>query len=281
MKQLILFSLFLFFSTLHGAGDIRVHRLESNYQNGIQEIRVLLPDDYRVSGCYRVLFVLPVEKGFENHFGYGLGTMEEMDIHNRYQLIVVQPGFENEPWFGDHATDIKVRQASYLKDFVVPFIEKNYAASGTPEGRLLFGFSKSGWGALSLILSYSDYFGYAATWDAPLLFRDFHYGMQAVYGTGDQLDRYRPDQLIAKHKGDFQTRARIVLSGEKLWGNLIQSPVGETHTRAAHKLMLDYGVLHHYDIHVPSPHRWDKSWIDPVLSALMKLTEGDNFPVSR
>ena len=81
-------------------------------------------------------------------------TQEQMNAHNEYNLIIVQMGFEKEPWFGDHATDPKVRQASYVKDFVVPFIEENYAALGSPEGRLLFGFSKSGWGAFSLIFKF-------------------------------------------------------------------------------------------------------------------------------
>ena len=45
---------------------------------------------------------------------------------------------------------------------VVPLIEEHYSALGTAEGRLLFGFSKSGWGALTLILRNPDFFGYAA-----------------------------------------------------------------------------------------------------------------------
>ena len=125
---------------------IRVHTVETPYQNGRQEIHVLLPDSYGDDKPYRVLYVLPVEKGFEQRYGYGLGVFKEMNAHNRHDLIVVQMGFEKEPWYGDHATDPKIRQASYLKEFVVPFIEKRYSTMGEREGRLLFGFSKSGWG---------------------------------------------------------------------------------------------------------------------------------------
>jgi predicted alpha/beta superfamily hydrolase len=132
--------------------QVEKHAVETAYQNGKQEIRVLLPDDYNKSNSYRVLYVLPVEKGFNTRFGYGLGILKEMNAHNQFNLIIVQMGFEIEPWFGDHATDPKIRQASYVTDFVVPFIEKEYATLGTREGRLLLGFSKSGWGAFSLIL---------------------------------------------------------------------------------------------------------------------------------
>ena len=43
---------------------------------------------------YQVLYVLPVEKAFRKRFGYGLGVLEEMNAHNRYNLIIVQMGFE-------------------------------------------------------------------------------------------------------------------------------------------------------------------------------------------
>ena len=131
------------------AAPVEKYEVETEYQNGKQEIRVLLPDDYKMTRSYQVLYVLPVEKAFRKRFGYGLGVLEEMNAHNRYNLIIVQMGFEKEPWFGDHATDPKVRQASYVKEYVVPFIEKNYSTLGTSEGRLLLGFSKSGWGVQS------------------------------------------------------------------------------------------------------------------------------------
>jgi predicted alpha/beta superfamily hydrolase len=126
------------------AADIEIHVVETKYQHGKQEIRVLLPDGYQKDGSYRVLYVLPVERGFKQEFGYGLRVLKHMDAHNLYNIIIVQMGFEKEPWFGDHATDSKVRQASYVKEFVVPYIEDRYATLGTPDGRLLFGFSKSG-----------------------------------------------------------------------------------------------------------------------------------------
>ena len=84
--------------------NVKIHVVETEYQKGKQEIRVLLPDDYREDGCYRVLYVLPVEKGFDQEYGYGLGVLEQMNAHNEYDLIVVQMGFEKEPWYGDHAT---------------------------------------------------------------------------------------------------------------------------------------------------------------------------------
>ena len=263
---LSILALFGFLSAVR-ATEVKTHVIESEYQNGKQEIRVLLPDDYRKDGSYRVLYVLPVGKGFRKRFGYGLGVLKQMNAHNQHNLIIVQMGFEKEPWFGDHATNPKVRQASHVKDFVVPFIEKKYSTLGTPEGRLLFGFSKSGWGAFSLILKYPEFFGYAAAWDAPITFTTFHYGMKPVYGTPEQLALYRPDLLTPKQKKFFEKKTRLVLTGKKIWGK---------ETEQTHALLNKSGLKHHYDNSLEFPHRWDKAWMEPTLSALLTLTEQDN-----
>jgi len=72
---------------------IRIHTVETEYQNSKQEIHVLLPDRYRKGKHYRVLYVLPVEKGFDQSYGYGLGVLKQMDAHNNHDLIIVQMGF--------------------------------------------------------------------------------------------------------------------------------------------------------------------------------------------
>jgi len=252
---------------------VKIHTVETEYQNDKQEIRVLLPDKYSKERCYRVLYVLPVEKGFDKIYGYGLGVLEQMNAHNTYDIIVVQMGFEKEPWFGDHANNTKTRQASYLKEFVVPFIEKYYSTMGTPEGRLLIGFSKSGWGAFSLIMTYPEFFGYAASWDAPMFFEQFHYGMKQIYGSLDQLNVYRPDILASKQKQHFQKKTRLVLTGEKDWGRSIAAPNGGSHTAEMHILLEKEGIKHVYDHNIKAPHRWDERWISPTLESLLGLTK--------
>ncbi len=271
MHRVLCLIIALHWTTVIHAGDIQQHFVESEYQGGRQEIRVLLPDRYESGRAYRVLYVLPVEPGFQSRFGYGLGVLKKIDAHNKHELIVVQMGFEKEPWFGDHATDPKVRQESYLKDFVVPFVEEKYSTKGTPEGRLLLGFSKSGWGAFSLILRSPDFWGFAAAWDAPLLFEKFHFGMRAVYGTPEQLAKYRPNLLIPQQKKYFEGRPGLVLAGEKLWGKLRPTPNGGSHTVEAHRLLTLHGYPHVYDNTLAHPHRWEKSWVEPTLAALLKL----------
>lgn len=261
--------------------DVKTHVVRSDYQNGDQEIRVLLPDRYAPQNKYRVLYVLPVESAFNQKFGYGLGVLEQMKAHNAYGLIIVQMGFEKEPWYGDHATDPKTRQDSYLREFVIPFVERHYATLGTPDGRLLFGFSKSGWGAISLVMKYPQFFGYAASWDAPLLLTEFHFGMRDVYGTADQLARYRPDLLVQRQAGFFRDTTRLALGGEALWGTLKPAPGGGSHTVGFHRLLETHRVRHAYDGSLSAPHRWDRAWMEPMLKHLMSIVQessGRNDP---
>ncbi len=144
---------------------------------------------------------------------------------------------------------------------------------GTSKGRLLFGFSKSGWGAFSLILTYPEFFGYAASWDAPMFFDKFHYKMEPIYGTLEQLNAYRPDLLVFKQKRHFQRKPRLVLTGEQGWGKSIPAPTGGSHTVEMHKLLAKEGIKHVYDNSLNVPHSWNEQWMAPTLKALMGLTE--------
>ena len=242
--------------------DVKSYFFETEYQPGKQEIRVLLPDDYVATKPYPVVYVLPVERGFASRWGDGLGVMQSIDAANRFDVIVVQIGFAIEPWFADHASKMSVRQDSYLREFVVPWIETNYSTSGTKEGRILFGFSKSGWGAVSLILKHPDFYGYAVSWDAPMMFNRFRYTMKSVYGTQEQLDAYRPDLLVKQNGSKFVDRNRIVLTGVDLWGKQVA---------AFHEWLDQHGVKHHYDVSQRVRHRWDRRWVEPSLEAVMKL----------
>ncbi len=244
-------------------GGVQQHKVESPLQKGVREVRVLLPKGYSPKSKYRVLYVLPVTTGFTG-YGYPLDILADMNAHNKYGLIIVQMDFTIEPWFGDHATDPQVRQATYLKDFVVPYIEQRYSTPKTPEGRLLFGFSKSGWGAVSLIMKYPEFFGYAASWDAPLAARQCAHRIKDVYGTQAQMDAFRPDLLAPAAKAHFNRKARLVITGESFWK-------GE-HMEGLHGLLQEHGILHHYDKSLVFPHRWSQEWMAPTLKALMALT---------
>lgn len=249
-------------------GDpLKVYVEESPYQQGPQEIRVLVPDTYDPQKKYRVVYILAVGSGS----GSALRVFRKADLQNRFDVILAEMSFASTPWFGDHPTNPKIRQESFIRDFAVPFVEDRYSTLGSAEGRLLFGFSKSGWGAYSLIFRNPDFFGYAASWDAPFFFNDFHYGMDAVFHDTGHLEKYRPDLLVSSAKDHFQNRSRLVLGGEDKWGTMIPTPSGGSHTVEMHALMEKEGVRHVYRPDLKAPHTWSPTWIGPLFEELMKL----------
>ena len=159
-----------------------MHTVESGHQRGKTKVRILLPERLDASKRYRVVYVLPVEAGDGRRYGDGLAEIKKLGLHDKHKLICVYPTFSAVPWYADHPTSPGIRQEAYLLKDVLPFIEKTYPALAAPRGRLLLGFSKSGWGAWSLLLRHPGVFGKAAAWDAPLTkARPDAWGMKAIF----------------------------------------------------------------------------------------------------
>ena len=254
------------------------YTVSSPYLNGENEVEVLLPDSFDKKKKYRVLYVLPVEKGIGGHFGDGLQEMRKADVQNRHDLICVTMAFDGIPWYGAHATDPKIRQEEYILKVVVPLVESRYPTLGTPEGRLLIGFSKSGCGAFSLILRNPDVFGYACSWDAPLMV-DWPggWGIKEHFGTQENFEKYHVSKLFETRAPFFKDRPRLVLLGEFLFGPGGRFPDKRGHTVLAHEKMTALGIQHVFrdDLHVH--HQWtsdrgvDQGWEKPAVEALISI----------
>src|SRR5262245_40405255 len=89
---------------------IRRHRVQSEYQAGATEIKVLLPERMEKGKRYPVIYVLPVEAADGKQFGNGLVEIKKRDLHNKFGVIFVEPTFSHLPWYADHPTDAKIRQ---------------------------------------------------------------------------------------------------------------------------------------------------------------------------
>jgi hypothetical protein len=256
------------------------YRVRSPYQKGENAVEVLLPDDFRKSERYRVLYVLPVETGIGGHFGDGLQEVRAANAHNAHHLICVQMAFDTTPWYGDHPTNPHIRHEQYLTKVIVPMIENRYPVVEGKEGRLLLGFSKSGWGAFTLICRAPDFFGYAVSWDAPLMMGagDYgHYGIPDNMGTRENFANYLPAKLLPAHAEAFRGRARLVLLGHWIFGS---EPGGKfkDHTAEMHDLMDQAGIKHVYDNTMKFPHNWSSGWVKPAVEALARLVEAPAKP---
>jgi S-formylglutathione hydrolase FrmB len=260
------------------------HMVDSPFQTGPSLVEVLLPDHFDKAKKYRVLYLLPVEVGEGIKFGDGMKVARALGLHNKYALIVVAPTFDVMPWFGNHATNPQCRQEDHMVKTVVPFIESHYPTIGTAEGRLLLGYSKSGWGALTLILRNPDVFGYAASWDAPLMFTENQCGVWGTldnFGTAETMAQFLPSTLVRARAEPFKTRTRLVVAGLNKFGTLSDRRFpfdGPSHTEAFHELAESCGVQHLFNAGIKANHSWNPQWMQPVVAMLMKLSEKDIKP---
>lgn len=249
------------------ANGVLHYPVTSAYQGSAQnELRVLLPKSLG-SGQRRFLFVLPVEAGTQSVYGDPVATLQASGQMDALQLILVVPAFTLTPWYADHPTDPTIRQESYLVEDLVPALDALFpetSANPGPPRRLLLGFSKSGLGALSLILRHQALFDAAAMWDAPLNQTTLSSlpGMVAVFGTQSNYDSYAIPKVLPLHAADFNGAARLWLGGyssQAAWRNDMT---------AAHASMTTLGMAHAWVDGPQRAHRWDSGWLGEAVTFL-------------
>ncbi len=215
-----------------------VREVRPSDQAKVAQIRVLLPEKAENGKEYRAVYLLPVEAGTEGRYGDGLREVQKLDLHNGPKAVFVAPTFSHTPWYADHPTKPEVRQESSFVKAVAPFVDKTCPVRAEPDGRLLLGFSKSGWGAWSLLLRRPEVFGRAAAWDAPLMMDSpGRYGSCDVFGTEDNFEGYRVSRLPGGKADVLRQGRRLILLG---YGNFRAE-----HERA-HALMDELKVAQEY-----------------------------------
>ena len=233
------------------------YRVRSAYQRKPTLVRMLVPPKIEPPERRRVLFVLPVEAGLQHRYGDGLATVRGLNVAERFGFIVVAPTFADLPWYCDHPTEPTLRQETYMLQVVVPLVAKLYPHE--PGHRALLGFSKSGWGAYSLLLRHPEAFGAAAAWDAPMMMASRSFGMTGIVGTQANFGRYRVPRLLEAHADAVRRAKRLALLG---YDNF-----REQH-RQAHALMQQLGIPHAYADGPQRKHHWDGGWVEEAVRLL-------------
>lgn len=239
-----------------------VHSLRSPRQAGETTVRVFLPDDSDAPAPPRLLLVLPVEAGTENRWGDPAAEVRRTDLANRYNLVVAIPTFSALPWYADHPTDKRLRQESYLLDDVLPLIDRLHGTQSSAGATMVVGFSKSGWGAWSLLLRHPSIFARAAAWDAPLMqLKPDKYGMGPIFGTQANFNRYLVSDLVKRQAKLLRGHKRLVLAG------YFQS--FRAHHIEMHRLLTELDVPHTYRDGPKRDHHWESGWLDEAVSLLL------------
>lgn len=251
------------------SNGFEMHRLDSPHQAGETTLRVLLPDNLEDGKQYCVLYVLPVHEDGEHRHGDGLAEIKKHGYHNRHGLICVAPSFTSEPWFADHDSNPKMHDESHMLKTVLPFVEEHYPVQASVEGRLLIGFSKSGWGSLSLVLRNPNVFHKAAAWDTgirvdmgPIEEADRADRIARIWGTVANFNEYRISNLVKTRGAQLGDKARLFYfstEGTRAIGGA-----------QIHQLLVAHEIPHRYVFEPHRVHRWNTGWIPEAVAFLME-----------
>lgn len=243
-------------------GGETAYRVTSPVQRGETVVRVLLPEGITPGERLRVLFVLPVEAGEGTRWGDGLSEIRKSGLHNLHRLICVMPTFSALPWYTDHPTDSESQQEKYLLAGVLPWVDETFPTFATREGRLLVGFSKSGWGAFSLLLRHSEVFSRAAAWDAPLMMdAPGKYGSGPIFGTAENFAKHQLSKLMVDQAELLrrENSPRLIHLG---FGNFRNEHAG------FENLLNEHRIPHIYHDGPQRKHHWNTGWLPEAIELL-------------
>ena len=240
-----------------------VHQLESPHQATATTVKVFTPSTADVPPPWKTLYVLPVEAGAGSRWGDAASEVRRLELADRHGLVVALPTFSALPWYADHPSEPALQQERYFLEDVLPLVEGKYPVDVGSEGRLLVGFSKSGWGAWSLLLRYPETFFKAAAWDAPLMqAAPDRFGMGPVFGTRENFERYRIARLVGENAATLRKRPRLVLTG--------YSGSFRRHHIAMHEMLDKLGIPHAYRDGPRRSHHWQSGWLEEAVGILVR-----------
>jgi S-formylglutathione hydrolase FrmB len=224
-------------------------------------LRLLAPKDSPADQRLPVIYLLPVEARDESRYGNPLEEIQRSGVADRQAVIFAAPTFWQLPWYADHPTDRTLAQERYLVEDIVPFVERNYPAQAESAGRLLLGFSKSGWGAWSLLLRHPNLFGRAAAWDAPFqLSKPGPYGSGPIFGTPENFARYDVKRLLARPEQSLGPDKRLILLGYDAFRS--------DHV-ALHAQLEQLRIAHEYRDGPRRAHHWHSGWVAEAVELLL------------
>ncbi|MCL4691330.1 MAG: hypothetical protein KJ060_02315 [Candidatus Hydrogenedentes bacterium] len=246
------------------ANGFTAYTVNSPYQARPTQIEVLPPDVMAPGETYPVLYLLPVNDGIMNQWGSGIVEARRHDLANRFKVVCVSPEYDYTPWYGNHPSDPALQQETYLLEVVMPAIEARYPVVPGKGGRILLGFSKSGFGAMAIALRNLDRIGKAAAWDAPLMMTSpfpNEEEMMRVFVSQENFDPYCVPALVEIHaSAELQagpSRLVLVSNGSET-GSIPE----------LHALLEGHKMPHRFLVDQRREHTWTSDWL-PVVTEML------------
>ena len=130
-------------------------------------VRVLIPQHPSSDYAHSFLYALPVENGVTGQsLGDGLNQLESLDVADKYNATIIEPIFPMLSWYADNPLDATINYETFVADIFPQWVDSHFSTTGN-EKNLLIGFSKSGYGAVDLLLKHPTTFDAAAAFDFP------------------------------------------------------------------------------------------------------------------
>ena len=260
MKQKILLIIFLlqFLITSIFCQEIRI-KIKSDYQEDSTIIRIVgteITDD----SVLNLVFVLPVEE-YKKDYRYGVGIDEcQKLIDNNFvskNVVFIQPDYVRIPWYGNHISNKEIRQLDYTLE-VIKYIKTKYSYLDKKIKVFLLGFSKSGWGAMNILISHAYLIDGILIWDAPLSTRGIEkWGMQQIFGNEDNFNK---NYFLLRENGIKHEALKnkiIIIGGYDYF---------EDSSIEFLDLLDENEIEYFHDNTLSYPHKWDKNWIYKLLT---------------
>lgn len=226
-------------------------------------IDVLLPDTYTTTKKYRVVYVAEVEAFDTSVFGDSLQIIKALGLHNSNDVIFARQQFAFPPWYGARHDGL-IQNGVQFTDVLVKTVDYNYSTVASKEGRGILGFSKSGWGAVSLLLRRDDVFGYAGVWDAPWSVAYGDFNTASEFGTSGNFNLYNPTTILAGLASRIKDKTRIYLAGSALF---------DADTVSFDSQLTSNAVPHVYSrtVVASDQHAWGGSWLTSTVAGLLGI----------
>jgi len=233
-------------------------------------VRVLVPTDPNTAYAHSFLYALPVESGLTGQsLGDGLDELESLNVPNQYNTTIIEPIFPMYSWYADNPNDATVDYETFVADILPQWVDSHFSTTGD-EQNLLIGFSKSGYGAVDLLMKHPDVFSAAAAFDFPADMPTYNglgsssaddYGTQANFQNNYELDQ----SFVDTYKTPFTTQDRLWIAGGPLYANDVAD---------FNNLLTSQGVLDTFTTtQTGDTHSWTGGWVPSAVTGLFGLEQ--------
>jgi S-formylglutathione hydrolase FrmB len=234
------------------------------------EVRVLAPTNPSANYAHSFLYALSVGPGVtQGAYGSGLNVLQGQNVENQYNTTIIEPIFPMDSWYADNPTDATIDYNTFMSTILPQWVDSNFSTTGN-EKSLLLGFSKSGYGALDLLLKNPTEFDAAAAFDFPgdmTSYNGFGTSSANVYGTqaNFQNNYELSASLINGLKAPFTTQDRIWIS---------EGPDYASQVAHFDSLLTSQGVMHSFSTtQTGDAHTWTGGWVSGAVAGLFGLEQ--------